>query len=175
MLKDFRNTFSKPIGLALMVMIYAGAPISGAHYNPAVSLAVMLRGKQEIGEMFLYWIFQLVGGTAGAWLGAIISGTYSNIGVGKNFTLTQAFLAEVCFAFVLCFVVLGTLRGRPCIKVLVSVVVDLWIRSPPMTHQNISRNGDALENRGKRILWSGHWSHRHGRCYFRRATVGCRL
>lgn len=96
------------IGLALMVVIYAGAPISGAHYNPAVSLAVMLRGKQPIGEMFVYWIFQLVGGTFGAWLGGFISGSYSNIGVGKNFTLLQAFMAEVCFAFVLCFVVLGT-------------------------------------------------------------------
>lgn len=96
------------IGIALMVIIYAGAPISGSHFNPAVSLAVMLRGKQEIGEMILYWIFQLLGGTFGAWLGAIISGSYSNIGVGKNFTLLQAFLAEICYAFVLCFVVLGT-------------------------------------------------------------------
>ena len=137
MLEDFRKTFGKAImeaigtfvllltiqlsvdapssdkapmaiGLALMVIIYAGAPISGAHYNPAVSLAVTLRGKQAWGEMITYWIFQLVGGTFGAWLGAIISGTYSNIGVGKNFTIAQAFLAEVCYAFVLCFVVLGT-------------------------------------------------------------------
>mmetsp|Transcript_1586 Transcript_1586/g.2256 ORF Transcript_1586/g.2256 Transcript_1586/m.2256 type:complete len:231 (-) Transcript_1586:29-721(-) len=96
------------IGLALMVMVYAGAPISGAHYNPAVSLAIMLRGKQDLPEMFLYWIFQLGGGIAGAGLGAIISGSYSNIGVGKDFTLTQAFSAEICFAFVLCFVVLAT-------------------------------------------------------------------
>ena len=96
------------IGLALMVVIYAGAPISGAHYNPAVSLAGTLRGKQAANEMFLYWLFQLIGGTLGAWLGAFISGDYSNIGVGKNYTLAQALLAEVCFAFVLCFVVLGT-------------------------------------------------------------------
>eukprot|EP00977_Amphora_coffeiformis_P023052 scaffold12149_cov214-Amphora_coffeaeformis.AAC.4 len=96
------------IGLVLMVMIYAGAPISGAHYNPAVSLAVTLRGKQTLPEMFLYWIFQIAGGITGAALGAVISGTYSNIGVGKQFTLLQAFLAEVCFAGVLCFVVLGT-------------------------------------------------------------------
>mmetsp|Transcript_8405 Transcript_8405/g.13137 ORF Transcript_8405/g.13137 Transcript_8405/m.13137 type:complete len:229 (+) Transcript_8405:23-709(+) len=137
MLEDFRKAFGKPlmeaigtfvllltiqlsvdapsadkapmaIGVVLMVMIYAGAPISGAHYNPAVSLALWLRGKQTVGEMLIYWIFQLAGGTFGAWLGGIISGTYSYIGVGKNFTLTQALLAEICFAFVLCFVVLGT-------------------------------------------------------------------
>jgi glycerol uptake facilitator-like aquaporin len=33
------------IGSALMVMIFAGGYISGAHYNPAVSLAVLLRGR----------------------------------------------------------------------------------------------------------------------------------
>ncbi|KAL7557922.1 hypothetical protein ACA910_022532 [Epithemia clementina (nom. ined.)] len=96
------------IGLVLMVMVYAGAPISGAHYNPAVSLAVTLRGKQPMGEMVTYWFFQLLGGTLGAWLGAYLSGDYSNIGVGKDFTVRQAFVAEVCFAFVLCFVVLCT-------------------------------------------------------------------
>ena len=96
------------IGLALAAIIYAGAPISGAHYNPAVSLAVMLRGKQSIGEMLVYWIFQFLGGTFGAWVGAVISGTYVNISNGAKFALHQALLAEVCFAFILCFVVLGT-------------------------------------------------------------------
>ena len=33
------------IGSVLMVMIYAGGHISGAHYNPAVTLAVLMRGK----------------------------------------------------------------------------------------------------------------------------------
>lgn len=96
------------IGLALMVMVYAGAPISGAHYNPAVSLAVWARGKLSLHVMFIYWTFQVLGGILGAWLGGIISGVDSNIGVGKNFTVVQAYLAEVCFAFVLCFVVLAT-------------------------------------------------------------------
>ena len=96
------------IGVVLAAIIYAGAPISGAHYNPAVSLAVMLRGKQSLGDMLLYWIFQLLGGTCGAWIGMIISGTAVNISNGAKFAPYQAFLAEVCFAFILCFVVLGT-------------------------------------------------------------------
>jgi len=62
------------IGSVLMVMIYAGGHISGAHYNPAVSLAVYLRGKMKGGEMIQYWIVQLVGGLLGAIISYYITG-----------------------------------------------------------------------------------------------------
>ena len=38
------------IGSVLMCMIFAGAHVSGAHYNPAVTLAVLLRGRMSIAE-----------------------------------------------------------------------------------------------------------------------------
>jgi aquaporin Z len=50
------------IGAVLMAMVYAGGHISGAHYNPAVTLAVLIRGRIEIREAVGYWIAQIVGG-----------------------------------------------------------------------------------------------------------------
>ncbi len=49
------------IGSALMVMIYAGGHVSGGHYNPAVTLAVWLRGKCTTAEMPAYMVFQVLG------------------------------------------------------------------------------------------------------------------
>src|SRR5579859_4090934 len=54
-------------GATLMVMIYAGGHISGGHYNPAVTLAVLARGRIGIRDAVGYWIAQAVGGVvAGA-------------------------------------------------------------------------------------------------------------
>ena len=42
------------IGAALMVMVFAGGHISGAHYNPAVTLAVLIRGKIQMADAIPY-------------------------------------------------------------------------------------------------------------------------
>src|ERR1700730_9649657 len=49
------------IGAALMVMVYMGGHVSGAHYNPAVSFGAFLRGKLGAGDMAAYWVAQLIG------------------------------------------------------------------------------------------------------------------
>ena len=54
------------IAAVLMVMIYAGGHISGAHYNPAVTLAVLIRGRIGTGEAMGYMIVQVVGAVVGA-------------------------------------------------------------------------------------------------------------
>src|SRR2546428_10392819 len=48
------------IGAALMVMVFAGGHISGAHYNPAVTLGVLIRGKLKAADVIPYWIAQCV-------------------------------------------------------------------------------------------------------------------
>ena len=56
------------IGAVLMAMIYAGGHISGAHYNPAVTLGVFLRGRCPASDVLPYWAAQLLGAAGAAWI-----------------------------------------------------------------------------------------------------------
>ena len=53
------------IGSTLMTAIYAGGHISGAHYNPAVTLAIFIRGKIAMAETVAYMLAQILGGFLG--------------------------------------------------------------------------------------------------------------
>src|SRR5688500_19622904 len=54
------------IGASLMVMIFAGGHVSGAHYNPAVTLAVFIRGRCKAADVMSYWIAQILGAAVAA-------------------------------------------------------------------------------------------------------------
>ena len=99
------------IGSALMVMIFAGGHISGAHYNPAVSLAVMLRGRLPKGELVPYWVAQLVGASLAACAAMYLTG-----GVAKSAAppadVMKALLAEFLFTFALAYVVLNVATAK---------------------------------------------------------------
>ncbi len=96
------------IGSALMVMVYMGGHISGGHYNPAVSLAVMLRGKLEKGDLIRYWIAQLVGAVVAALAVLAIVGQTFAPAPGADAGIMGALLVEILFTFALCLVVLQT-------------------------------------------------------------------
>ena len=96
------------IGSALMVMVYMGGHISGAHYNPAVTLAIMIRGKIERGEAMKYMATQLIGAAAAAesvWL--VTGGSTFVAAPGADATTIAALLSEVLFTFALALVVLN--------------------------------------------------------------------
>ena len=62
------------IGCALMIMVYMGGHVSGGHYNPAVSLAAMMRGAMSSIDLIPYWIAQVAGSLAAAVVVAVIFG-----------------------------------------------------------------------------------------------------
>lgn len=100
------------IGCVLMVMVYMGGHISGAHYNPAVSLAVLLRGKISSSEMLQYWAAQFAGGLLGAAVTNWMMGDYTEVAIGNGHTVLEALAAEILFTFALAMVVLNVTTAK---------------------------------------------------------------
>jgi aquaporin Z len=97
------------IAASLMVMIYACGDISGAHFNPAVTMAILLsgRGKICLQEAGLYMITQIFAGVVAAFVYAGVHGNITfQLGPGAGFDWGSVGVAETIFTFVLCFVVL---------------------------------------------------------------------
>ncbi len=94
------------IGAVLMFMVYAGGPISGGHFNPAVSLAARMRNALPGNQLFPYMLAQFLGGILAACTVNYFADGTSMPGIG--FYLPALILAEFLFTFVLCYVVLLT-------------------------------------------------------------------
>lgn len=99
------------IGSILMVMIYAGGHISGAHYNPAVTLGVFLRGKCSAADVPIYMVAQVLGGVLAAFVGKMLlpamGPAAAGISMGGAFNVVPALLAEFLGTFALVYVVLN--------------------------------------------------------------------
>lgn len=95
------------VGLVLAALVYSIGPVSGAHFNPALSLANYLRDTLSFPELLMYWVAQFAGGIGGALLGRIISGFAVYPAVGKTHNFMQAFIAELTFTAVFVFVALS--------------------------------------------------------------------
>ena len=98
------------IGSVLMVMVYAGGHISGAHYNPAVSLAVMLRGKATPMEMATYWVAQVLAAVVAALVVGQLKGAAQIVATIPP--TTPSLIAEFVFTFALTYVVLNVATTR---------------------------------------------------------------
>ena len=98
------------IGASLMVMIFAGGHISGGHFNPAVTLAVYLRGKCEAKDVTPYWMAQFAAGVVAGLLVhyLFISSPASPVLRG---TIPSA-IVEVLFTFALAWVVLNVATAK---------------------------------------------------------------
>jgi aquaporin Z len=101
------------IGAALMVMIYAGGHISGGHYNPAVTLAALVRGRIGVAEAIGYWIAQLIGGLLAMALARwVIHPAQVSTLTLSGHQLSAAFIAELLFTFALCYVMLNVATSK---------------------------------------------------------------
>jgi glycerol uptake facilitator-like aquaporin len=102
-----------PTGAILVVLITILGPVSGAHFNPAVSLVFALRRELAAADLLPYIVAQCLGGIAGTavahlmfGLAPLEIGTTARAGAGLWF-------AEGVATFTLVLAILGTLRARP--------------------------------------------------------------
>ena len=106
-------------GLTVLTMAYAVGPISGGHFNPAVSLGLAIGGRFAWGELVPYWVAQVVGGFVAAVVLYLIAsgkadwvpGGFASNGYGANspggYGLGAAFLIELVLTAGFLIVILG--------------------------------------------------------------------
>ncbi len=93
----------------LTALIFAGGHISGAHYNPAVTVSIWLRGKFPAHEIAPYAVSQVAGAVAAGLTAGLCVGNAESVAV---FDTTTVLIAEVLFSFALCFVILNVATAR---------------------------------------------------------------
>ena len=100
------------IGATLMVMVFAGGHISGAHYNPAVTLALLIRKKISANEAGIYMIVQIMGAVAGALLAQWFIGPKEVKSLDFSGSFSWPLAAEFLGTFALAYVVLNVATAR---------------------------------------------------------------
>src|SRR5437870_7670348 len=95
------------IGVVLMVMVFAGGHISGAHYNPAVTLAVLIRGKVSRYDAGIYMIVQIIAAVIAALIAKWYVGDMAVVALDLSSRLLKAFVSELLATFAPAYVVLN--------------------------------------------------------------------
>jgi aquaporin Z len=101
------------IGGVLMVMVYAGGHVSGAHFNPAVTVAVLVRGRIGGSAAGAYVVSQIAGGLlAAAAVRLILAGSKPAALSFSGKEIGMALAVEALFTFALAYVVLNVATSR---------------------------------------------------------------
>jgi len=116
---------SLAFGLTVVTMAYAVGPITGGHFNPAVTLGMLAGGRIKSGDVVPYIIAQVIGAILAAWvLATIASGNGTDAvagGLASNgfadhspggYSMTTAFITEVLMTFFFLLIILGTTDAR---------------------------------------------------------------
>ena len=95
------------IGFGLTVLVYMGAHISGAHYNPVVTLAMLLRKEIDLIESIYYIISQTLGATFAALVVFFLSSNPMEIQPNLSSSIYQILACEIIFTYLLVYVILN--------------------------------------------------------------------
>ena len=111
-------------GCMLYALITVLGPVSGAHFNPAVTLAILLRREITIRRAAFYIVYQIVGGLAGVWLTHMMF----SLPILQVSATTRAglelFISELLATFGLLFVIFGGLKMQPrAVPTLVAIYI----------------------------------------------------
>jgi len=98
------------IGAVLMVMVYAGGHISGAHYNPGVTLGAFLRGALPSRDVVPYFAAQVLGAGLAALVARYLAGPPTTPALEP--ATGPALVAELLFSFALVWVVLNVATAK---------------------------------------------------------------
>ena len=113
-----------PTGAILVVLITMLGPISGAHFNPGVSLVFALRGELAWMQGVVYVVMQIAGGIIGVWAAHLMFGDSLLQFSSTVRTGPSQWFAEGVATFGLVFTILATLRAKPDA---VAMAVGLYI------------------------------------------------
>ena len=116
---------SLAFGLTVLTGAYALGPISGGHFNPAVSVGLWAGGRFPGGQLIPYIVAQVAGGIAGAAVlyliasgkaGFDLAGGFASNGYGEHspgkYSLTSALVCEIVMTFMFLIIILGTTHKR---------------------------------------------------------------
>jgi aquaporin Z len=113
-------------GLTVLTMAYAVGHVSGAHFNPAVTVGLWAGGRFRAAEILPYWGAQVVGAVAGAFVLATIATGKAGFDVAQSgfaangyaehspggYSLLAGFVAEAVLTFFFVIVILGATDRR---------------------------------------------------------------
>lgn len=103
--------FNLPLaaGFMLAALMFAGRQVSGAHYNPAISLAVLIQGQLHRRDVFYYILSQVIGNSLAVFIAGLLLRCNGPAELAaRNFDAICALIAEFLGVFALAFVFLQT-------------------------------------------------------------------
>lgn len=127
------------VGFSVLVMAYAVGPISGGHFNPAVTVGAAVAGRFDIKQVLPYIVAQVVGGAIAAlFFYIVLSGTanfapggFASNGYGEHspggFSMGSAFLMELVQTALFLFVILRVTRSTGGASMLAPLAIGLTL------------------------------------------------